>query len=91
MSRLTDKGRVSVVRTTESLIATREPSRSELRAIEAEWALIAAEVAAVDAESAFLRSPGDLTAFRLARAERALRRLLVERRAAGVRGFGGAA
>ena len=67
------------------------PSAADLRAIEAESALIAAEVAVVDAESAFLRSPGDLTAFRLARTERALRRLLAERRAAGVRGFGGAA
>lgn len=86
MDRLTGRSKKAIVRVTDS-----EPSREALRAIDAEWPLIAAEVAVVDAESAFLRAPGDLTAWRVARAERALRRVLAERRSASSRTFGGAA
>ena len=69
----------------------REPSAKELAAIDAEWPLIAAELDVVDAEAALVRAPGDLTARRLAKAKRQLQAVLVERRGAGVRGFGGVA
>ncbi|WP_088285107.1 DUF6284 family protein [Kineosporia sp. A_224] len=70
-----------------------EPTDADLREIDAEWPLIAAELDVVDAEAALVRAPGDVTARRLAKAKRNLRAVLVERRAAGssVDGFGGAA
>jgi hypothetical protein len=70
----------------------REPSAWELAEIVAEEELIAAEVAVVDAESALLRAPGEITAFRLERAHRKVRRVLAARRLerAGS-GIGGAA
>jgi len=57
--------------------ADREPTREELRAIEAEWPLIAAELAVVDAEIAVLQSPYgwcELARRRLRRAQAQLNR-----------------
>ena len=90
MNRLTEKGK-GAIRRMAVVDSTDGPSAADLRAIDAEWPVIAAEVAVTDAEVAFLRAPGDVTAFRLAKAERALRRVLAERRAAAARGCGGAA
>lgn len=59
----------------------RGPSRRELRAIQAEWPLIAAELAVVDAEIAAARSGDDeseLARRRLRRAQARLVRVMVE-------------
>ncbi|WP_239335059.1 MULTISPECIES: DUF6284 family protein [unclassified Frankia] len=53
----------------------REPSKRELAAIEAEWPLIAAELAIVDAEVAVAAGGGQLAARRLAAARRSAARL----------------
>lgn len=91
MSRARTQGKAQLMLRMTHGCRDREPSANELAAIDAEWPLIAAELDVVDAEVALVRAPGDLTARRLAKAKRQLRALLVARRDAGVRGFGGAA
>ena len=52
-----------------------EPTRQELQAIEAEWPLIAAELAVVDAEIAAARAGDDMTELGRRRMRRAQARL----------------
>ncbi len=62
----------------------REPSRAELDAIEAEWPLIAAELAVVDAETQIAAGDGgDLAVRRLADATRAVQTVAAEFESAG--------
>jgi hypothetical protein len=75
---------------------TREPTRRELRAIEAEWPLIAAELAVVEAECAALQTgeeSSELDRRRLRRAQSRLTRRIAAGTAgtAGVSALGGAA
>ena len=72
---------------------SREPTQQELREIEAEWPLIAAELAVVDAEIAAARAGDEMTELdrrRLRRATGRLTRQLVADAAADD-SFGGAA
>jgi hypothetical protein len=75
--------------------AWREPTTADLRAIEAEWPLIAAELAIVNAEivTARVGDGGDELSRRRSRREaaRLLRTLALSAPATGPDGFGGAA
>jgi hypothetical protein len=70
-----------------------EPTSTELRAIEAEWPLIAAELAVVDAEIAAARAGAEMTELERRRSRRATarltRRIVADAAVDGM--FGGAA